>query len=180
MNAALELLAREGVAAIKIPRLCSELGVTKGSFYWHFDDVDQLMEAMADRWTAVQGEAIRALSAIDTIPVEQRIEMMTTLLVDHSTWVVEATIREWARTDPTVAAAVNALERKVFETVQQTMLEIGFDETQARLRAGAMVYLGIGLIHGRNSMPLPTPAEAHAVIDLLIAPVPPPDRQSSR
>jgi len=180
LNSALELLAREGVAAIKIPRLCSELGVTKGSFYWHFDDVDQLMEAMADRWTAVQGEAIRALSAIDTIPVEQRIEQMSTLLVDHSTWVVEATIREWARTDPKVAAAVHALERKVFETVQQTMLELGFDETQARLRAGAMVYLGIGLIHGRDSMPIPTPEEAHTVIDLLIAPIPSTSRPTSR
>ncbi len=170
MDGALALLAREGVAAIKIPRLCSELGVTKGSFYWHFDDLQQLMEAMADRWSAVQSDAVRALGAIDSIPVEQRIENMATLLVDQSTWIVEATVREWARTDPKVAGAVQALERKVFDIVNQTMLELGFDETQSRLRAGAMVYLGIGLIHGRDSLPTPTAEEAQAVIDLLTTP----------
>ncbi|MBB5917810.1 AcrR family transcriptional regulator [Nocardia transvalensis] len=170
VDGALALLAREGVAAIKIPRLCSELGVTKGSFYWHFDDLQQLMEAMADRWSAVQSDAVRALGAIDSIPVEQRIENMATLLVDQSTWIVEATVREWARTDPKVAGAVQALERKVFDIVNQTMLELGFDETQSRLRAGAMVYLGIGLIHGRDSLPTPTAEEAQAVIDLLTTP----------
>lgn len=170
VDGALALLAREGVGAIRIPRLCSELGVTKGSFYWHFDDIRQLMEAMADRWSAVQADAVRALGAVDYIPVEQRIENMTSLLVDQSTWIVEATVREWARNDPKVAGAVRALERKIFDIVEQTMLELGFDETQARLRAGTMVYLGIGLIHGRGSLPTPTTEEAKAVIDLLTTP----------
>ncbi len=172
VDGALGLLAREGVAAIKIPRLCGELGVTKGSFYWHFDDIEQLMKAMADRWSAVQSDAVRALGEINSIPVEQRLEQMTSLLVEQSTWIVEATVREWARNDPKVAGAVQALERKVFDVVRQTMLEIGFDEPQARLRAGAMVYLGIGLIHGRDSLPTPTAEEAQAVIDLLTTPSP--------
>ncbi|MTE17349.1 TetR/AcrR family transcriptional regulator [Nocardia aurantiaca] len=170
VDGALTLLAREGVTAIKIPRLCSELGVTKGSFYWHFDDIDQLMEAMADRWCAVQSDAIHALGTLDSIPVEQRIAKMSALLIEQSTWMVEAAVREWARNDPKVAGAVQALEQKIFDIVKQTMLELGFDDAQARLRAGAMVYLGIGLIHGRGSLPTPSAEEAHAVIDLLITP----------
>lgn len=176
VDGALALLAREGVSAIKIPRLCSELGVTKGSFYWHFDDIQQLMTAMADRWSAVQSDAVRALGALDSIPVEQRIEQMASLLVDPSTWIVEATVREWARNDAKVAGAVQALERKVFDIVEQTMLELGFDTAQARLRAGAMVYLGIGLIHGRDSLPIPTAQEAQAVIDLLTTPARTPEK----
>ena len=61
VNGALDLLAREGVTAIRIPRLCQDLGVTKGSFYWHFDDLEQLMAAMADRWGEMQAAAVRAL-----------------------------------------------------------------------------------------------------------------------
>ncbi len=170
MDGALSLLAREGVTAIKIPRLCTELGVTKGSFYWHFDDIQQLMEAMADRWCAVQSDAVRALGALDSIAVEQRIEKMTSLLIEQSTWIVEASVREWARTDPKVSEAVRTLEGKVFEVLEQTMRELGFDAAQARLRAGTMVYLGIGLIHGRDSLPTPTADEAHAIIDLLTTP----------
>lgn len=170
VDGALALLAREGVNVVRIPRLCEELGVTKGSFYWHFDDIEQLREAMADRWSTVQSETIRALGAVDSIPVEQRIENMTAILVDAQNWIVEATVREWARFDPKVATAVTALDQRIFEIVNKTMIDFGFDETQARIRAGAMVYLGIGLIHGRMSMPTPTPAEAKAVIDILTRP----------
>jgi hypothetical protein len=37
IQAGYALLAEEGIQAIKIDRLCDRLGVTKGSFYWHFD-----------------------------------------------------------------------------------------------------------------------------------------------
>ncbi|MFC4377749.1 TetR/AcrR family transcriptional regulator [Nocardia halotolerans] len=177
VDGALALLAREGTPAIRIPRLCAELGVTKGSFYWHFDDIEQLMKAMADRWRAVHTRALDELGALDSIPVEQRIEQMTTLLVDQRTWIVEATVREWARQDPTVSETVRSLDNKIFAILTETMTDLGFDATQARLRAGAMVYLGVGLIHGRESMPIPTPAEIRTVIDLLVTP-PPADEET--
>ncbi|AHH14838.1 putative transcriptional regulator, TetR family [Nocardia nova SH22a] len=170
VNGALDLLAREGVTAIRIPRLCQELGVTKGSFYWHFDDLEQLMAAMADRWGAMQAEAVRALADLDSIPVEARIEKMAAMLVDARHWMVEASVREWSRTDVTVAEAVRALDQRIFRTVQTIMLDLGFDPAQARQRAGAMVYLGIGLIHGRDNLPTPTPEEVQGVVDLLIRP----------
>ncbi|MBO0854745.1 MAG: TetR/AcrR family transcriptional regulator [Nocardia sp.] len=166
----LALLAREGVTAIRIPRLCQELGVTKGSFYWHFDDLEQFMAAMADRWGDTQAEAVRALSALDSVPVETRIEQMAAMLVDPQHWMVEASVREWSRTDETVAKAVRVLDQRIFQAVQTTMLDLGFDPDQARVRAGAMVYLGIGLIHGRDNLPTPNPKEVQAVIELLARP----------
>ncbi len=176
VDGALALLAREGVSAIKIPRLCQELGVTKGSFYWHFDDIEQLMEAMADRWSALQTEIIRALGAIESVPVEQRIANMAANLIDQGTWATEATVREWARSDEKVAATVRALDQQIFETVQKAMLELGFGPEEARLRAGAMVYLGIGFIHGRGSLPTPTAEQARAILGLLTIPAPKEDR----
>ncbi|MEU2040315.1 TetR/AcrR family transcriptional regulator [Nocardia niwae] len=172
VDGALALLAREGVSAIKIPRLCQELGVTKGSFYWHFDDIEQLMEAMADRWSARQSEIIRALGAIESVPVEQRIANMAANLIEQGTWATEATVREWARSDEKVAETVRALDRQIFETVRKAMLELGFTPEEARLRAGAMVYLGIGFIHGRDSLPTPTAEEARAILGLLTIPAP--------
>ncbi|WP_280251752.1 TetR/AcrR family transcriptional regulator [Nocardia abscessus] len=169
VDGALALLAREGVSAVRIPRLCQELGVTKGSFYWHFDDIEQLMEAMADRWSALQSEIIRALGAMESVPVEQRIANMAANLIER-TWATEATVREWARSDEKVAATVRALDRQIFETVRKALLELGFAPEDARLRAGAMVYLGIGFIHGRGSLPTPTAEEARALLGLLTTP----------
>ncbi|WP_328389675.1 TetR/AcrR family transcriptional regulator [Nocardia sp. NBC_00416] len=170
VDGALHLLSSEGVGAIKIPRLCQELGVTKGSFYWHFDDIEQLMAAMADRWSAVQSDTVRELGAFAAIPVEDRIEKMAAMLVDHRHWIVETTVREWSRSNPKVAAAVRKLDQGVFETVYRIMLDLGFDENQAGLRAGAMVYIGLGLIHGRDNLPIPTTEQVYSVIELLARP----------
>ena len=49
-NAALELLAEEGVTAVAVEPLAKRLGVTKGSFYWHFPTRDALLEAALKRW----------------------------------------------------------------------------------------------------------------------------------
>lgn len=48
--AALELMAEEGVAAVAVEPLARRLGVTKGSFYWHFSHRDALIEAALKRW----------------------------------------------------------------------------------------------------------------------------------
>jgi AcrR family transcriptional regulator len=167
IDGGLDLLASEGVTAIRIPRLCQELGVTKGSFYWHFDDIGQLMEAMAGRWSSVQAEVVRAVGEIDSLPIGDRLERMAMLLIDEQRLAVELTVREWARDDEQVDAAIQALDRRVFEVVRNALLGTGFDESEARVRAGALVYAGIGFIHGRRSLPTPTTAELRAVFDVL-------------
>lgn len=48
--AALDLMAEEGVAAVAVESLARRLGVTKGSFYWHFSTRDALIEASLKRW----------------------------------------------------------------------------------------------------------------------------------
>lgn len=104
VDAAFDLLVREGASGVKITRLCEELGVTKGSFYWHFDDIDALMTTIADRWCDAQNDTARGL---------------------------------------------------------------GFDAEEGRLRAGALVYAGIGFVHSRGSLPTPTLEEVRATFDLL-------------
>ncbi len=168
VKGALELLKRDGVAAVRIPRLCAELGVTKGSFYWHFDDIDQLLEAIAGHWCGVQSDAAHGLSALDALPVGERLEAMAALLIDEPTWVVESTIREWARSDERVDAAVRDLDRRIFDVVQKSLLELDFTPAQARIRAGALVYAGIGFVHGRRSLPTPTSDELREIFELLI------------
>ena len=48
--AALEMMAEEGVASVAVESLARRLGVTKGSFYWHFANRDALIEAALKRW----------------------------------------------------------------------------------------------------------------------------------
>lgn len=49
---ALEMIAEQGVAGLAIEALARRLGVTKGSFYWHFKNREALLEAALNRWEA--------------------------------------------------------------------------------------------------------------------------------
>ena len=49
---ALEMIAQEGVGALAVEALARRLGVTKGSFYWHFKNRETLLQAALNRWEA--------------------------------------------------------------------------------------------------------------------------------
>jgi AcrR family transcriptional regulator len=150
---ALSLLMDEGVGAIKIARLCRELGVTKGSFYWHFADLEALKTAVAKRWCERTRADLDQLKEIGTLPPLERIRIMAAGLVEDRAWNVERTLREWARTDPTVAATIGESEQHIFGLLNDAFLELGHPAGAARMRAGLLTYAGIGFAHGQASLP---------------------------
>ena len=164
---ALDLLIEEGVGALKVARLCRELGVTKGSFYWHFTDLDALRKAVADRWCDQTRQALEQTSSLTDVPPLERIRMMSAGLLEERSWKVERTLREWARSDPQVAATIADSERHVFGLVDDALRELGHSEKDARLRAGLLVYAGIGFAHGQQSLPRPTMADLDDLVDFL-------------
>ena len=164
---ALDLLISEGVGALKVARLCRELGVTKGSFYWHFTDLEALKKAVADRWCEQTRATLDQTSALSDVPPLERIRMMAAGLLEDRSWSVERTLREWARTDPQVADTIADSERHVFALVEDALRELGHSDRDARLRAGLLVYAGIGFAHGQQSLPRPTMDDLDGLVDFL-------------
>lgn len=164
---ALQLLVDEGVGAVKVARLCRELGVTKGSFYWHFEDLEALKKAVADLWCAQTGAALSEMSSLDDLPPLERIRIMATQLVDDRSWSVERALRDWARSDAQVAATIADSEQHVFGLVQQALEQLGHDTRSARMRAGLLTYAGIGFAHGQQSLPKPTLEDIDDLVDFL-------------
>src|SRR5262249_1858275 len=64
-EAALQLMAEKGLGALTVSALASRLGVTKGSFYWHFRGRSELLAAALARWEQrATTEAITGLEAV--------------------------------------------------------------------------------------------------------------------
>jgi len=164
---ALALVMDEGVGAIKINRLCRELGVTKGSFYWHFADLDALLAAIAGRWAAETRQILSGLTELEGLPPLERIRAMALRLIDDRSWSVERALREWAKNDAVVAAVIVESDQFVFGLVQAALLELGHTEQDARLRAGLLVYAGIGFAHGQASLPQPTEDDIENLVQFL-------------
>jgi len=164
---ALELLMEEGVGALKIARLCRELGVTKGSFYWHFADLEALRTAVAQKWCARTRTELDQLREIGTLPPLERIRIMAAGLVEDRAWNVERTLREWARTDATVAATIGESEQHVFGLLNDAFLELGHPPGAARMRAGLLTYAGIGFAHGQAALPRVTMEDIDDLVEFL-------------
>ena len=63
---ALDQIAEQGVASVAVEPLARRLGVTKGSFYWHFPSRDALLKAALERWETVEQEEI--FGSLERVP----------------------------------------------------------------------------------------------------------------
>src|SRR5687768_630541 len=63
-DAALTAIATHGLRSLSIPDLARSLGVTKGSFYWHFRGIQELIDAALHRWEEMDRAALEELRAI--------------------------------------------------------------------------------------------------------------------
>src|ERR1700722_4398472 len=73
------VLAEDGVKALTLGHLCTRLGVTKGSFYWHFSDMTASRPALVDTWAVVRDED-RSFDALAAQPPRERLSRVMTAL----------------------------------------------------------------------------------------------------
>lgn len=171
IQAGYAILAEDGLPALKIDRLCERLGVTKGSFYWHFADMAGYRSALIESWAGQLGEEHPLDHQIEDREPAQRLSLLMAALVSPRHWRLERAMREWARTDKTVAASVDAADRRVLRTVRKAFLDLGFDPDEADLRAHATFAAGMGFLQiaGSRIDPL-TPAQRERFLQFMLRP----------
>ncbi len=153
IQAGYAILAAEGMKALKIDRLCGQLGVTKGSFYWHFDGMPSYRTALVESWGELRDQDRRHIDDMRSIPPRERLSVMMTSLVSPRHWTLERAMREWARSDESVAASVRAADRRLLRAVRQAFLDYGFDQEEADVRASATFAAGVGFLHLSEAVP---------------------------
>jgi AcrR family transcriptional regulator len=153
IQAGFAILAEEGIKALKIDRLCRRLGVTKGSFYWHFTDIAQYRAALVQAWGELRDDDRRHFSELAGLPPRERLSEMMSALVSTRHWTLERAMREWARSDEDAAASVRAADQRVLAAVRRAFLDYGFDPDNADLRAYATFAAGVGFLHLAGQQP---------------------------
>ncbi|WP_067859248.1 TetR/AcrR family transcriptional regulator [Nocardia shimofusensis] len=172
LQAGYTVLAEEGFRALKIDVLCTRLGVTKGSFYHHFQDIAAFKNALVDSWGQWSDVDHQRMDALADTPPRERLIAMMGLLVSPRHWTLERAMREWARSDPRAAASVRASDKHARRAVRRAFADHGFDPETAARRAEWTFALGIGALHLSTSARggRPSPPEREELVDFLLRP----------
>jgi AcrR family transcriptional regulator len=144
IEAALEIMSADGIGGVKIQRLCDQLGVTKGSFYWHFRDLDAFLDAVAERWRRGEGTFRSRLDAAVRADPKGGLSNAVTAFADRRLGRLERAMRDWSRTDDRARAAIKAADKRTFDALASGFETLGFSRDEADVRAKILFYAGVG------------------------------------
>ena len=142
LAAAMELLRTRGIAGVRILPLAKRLGVTRGSFYWHFEDHDDLTRSMLDWWDREMTDSVIRIVNESRGSVERRLMTIAEEVVRSNTNRYESAIRTWAQSDKRVAKTLERVVHKRIDYVTDLFREAGFTPAQAQARGNLIaVYI---------------------------------------
>jgi AcrR family transcriptional regulator len=138
--AGLDLLWKEGVDAVKVAPLAARLGVTKGSFYWHFKDREALLDAMLAHWRrrATMDIIDRLDRSTESPEARLRNLFRVPFTMSAAEWAADP-LRVWGRRDPKVRAVLDEIDQIRLRYVSRLLEHCGFSPDEAAAR-GVMAY----------------------------------------
>src|SRR5690606_8384585 len=144
-QAALDLIAEQGVAAVAVEPLARRLGVTKGSFYWHFPSRDALLVAALERWEKVeQEEVFGQLEAI--ADPSQRLRALFNLVAhEYKSHVIYSELLK-ALDHPAVQPVIGRVSDRRMEYLTASFRQAGLGRTDAQHRARLAYAAYIGFL----------------------------------
>ncbi len=138
IKGAIAILAEHGVERLRVEVLATRLGVTKGSFYWHFKDRRDLQDAVLDLWKDGRIRDIRKQTQAQ--PGGEAAALLHTIEVYASARnrkgiAIEGAVRDWARRDPQAAAVVEEVDAERLACACRLFLACGIKEEEAQARS---------------------------------------------
>lgn len=140
VQAAWTTLGQAGIDGVRVEALARKLGVTKGSFYWHFKNRQDLIDALFDRWFGLR-EEMRDEFLRDNPDPRSRLWKVIERGITRGTQGQAAALRFWAQREPAAAKRIIEADahRRAFFIEQ--FLAMGFDDHAAETRAD--VYMAV-------------------------------------
>ncbi|HEX4116769.1 MAG TPA: TetR/AcrR family transcriptional regulator [Solirubrobacteraceae bacterium] len=154
----LRALGGGGPEAVRIESLSRALGVSKGGFYWHFEDRQSLLEEMLDAWERTMvDEVIEAVEAGDE-DARSRLRRLFALAAASGGELlkIELAIRNWARRDKSVAERLRQVDNRRMNYMRSLFGVIceDDDDIEARCLLAFSLFVGshfVSVDHGERS-----------------------------
>jgi AcrR family transcriptional regulator len=140
IDAALEVLAQSGIGSVTIETLASTLGITRGSFYHHFSDRQELLEAMLEYWAKEWTFSVRdQVASLGLDPGNTLLALLRTIRNNRASD-LDAPMRAWALHDETAKTVLARVDEARLAMIRKQFVALGFEELDAENRARLLLY----------------------------------------
>jgi AcrR family transcriptional regulator len=163
LDQGLKALAARGFTALKAEPLAKAMGVSRGSFYWHFADVDAFHAAILRHWREVAAE--RIIANVEAAPVGENPVTLLLRQAFGSQLALEKAVRTWAAHESLARNAVQAIDRRRVSYVEKLLRASGLSPGIARARAQILSWAFVGFALSDQHLPR---ARQAAVLDELL------------
>jgi AcrR family transcriptional regulator len=160
----LRALAAGGPDAVRIEALARALGVTKGGFYWHFEDRRALLEEVLDAWELISVDEV--IERVESQGGDARTKLRRLFALASSGGIrglrgrdvlrIDLAVRDWARRDKAVADRLRRVDNRRMDYMRSLFRAFCPDEKEAEARCllAFSVWIGnhfIAADHGPHS-----------------------------
>ena len=135
---ALDILA-EDPEHLRIDELAERLGVSKGSFYWHFENRSDFIAAMATYWRDTYTSTVADEIFEDNQSPLDRLRAILEEVLIGKVARYDLAVRAWARHEPSIRPVIRKVDEIRMKILKQLFVEMGFDKEEAMTRARVFV-----------------------------------------
>jgi AcrR family transcriptional regulator len=155
----LDALAAGGPDAVKIDPLATSLGVSRGGFYWHFEDRQALLEEMLDAWERTSVEDV--IARVDAGGGDARAKLRHLFGLAGSSdrlLGIDLAVRDWSRREDSIAARLRRVDNRRMDYMRSLFADFCPDpaDVEARCLLSLSLWIGSHFIaadHGSFSRP---------------------------
>ena len=138
------LAAGGGPDAVRIEPLAQALGVTRGGFYWHFDDRQALLDEMLDTWERRSTDEVLERVEREGGDPDDKVRRAGMLTFSRELLPIDLAIRDWARRDDSVAIRLRRVDNRRMEYLRSLISASRSDAGDVEARSLLAFSLAIG------------------------------------
>ncbi|MFV2052122.1 TetR/AcrR family transcriptional regulator [Aliiroseovarius sp. YM-037] len=156
VSAAYQALVDGGVDAVRVMPIAKALGLSRTSFYWHFEDRDALLAAIVALWEDKNTGNLIAKTEVAADGINAAMFNLFDCWIDAEKFDsrLDHAIRNWAQNDASVRVRVDAADGRRFAAVKAMFERFGYAPDQATTRAWTVLYTQVGYISMMVSEPV--------------------------
>lgn len=149
LNAGLQALASQGSEGLRVMQIAKQLGVTKGSFYWHFQDLAEYQEAVLDEWERCHTQ--QAIACVEAFGGDDATKLRNVFMGSAGdNFMLARAIRSWSLTNPKAREVQARVDQWRIDYLEQLLHGIGWSASDAMVLArwSYCAFIGYSTIEG--------------------------------